>query len=602
MSDEFDPYHVWLGIPPSQQPPTHYRLLGIEPFESNADVIDAAASRQTAYLHQLAAGPNRKASQSILNEIAAARRCLLNPDSKAAYDEKLKAEDSVQHSASDHSAAQPNDSGTAAESAAKTAPASTGGKEGADTRIVRCSQCNVRLQATQATLKRGLKCPKCGSQVRLRKKDAPPTIRIDTSDESPTRAIKERKPVPWWAHPMSIAGAGTVLLLSLAAIAKWMASPNDPPPDPPAKNVTVNDDEPEAQGEVDADADEPGDESDFFIVDFKQATTKGKWATANAPAGFVGSGHVISNDPKASIRFEFKPPVSAPYEIRLKYVTNSRYGNAVPVKLQIRNAPETSKLNMKQAPQGHPGYRFLGVRFLKANDPVFVELKVAGAGGHVYAESVEFIRRRGTDIGICGYWPMESVSERHPAEIGESSAVLQGGRNVPGAIGKAIQFKSADQMRLGADMLHPSQGSLSFWLRQDSGKPAVILSTASKDAKDGIFKIQTIESGKDLKLAVQLSTSPQSPGIPIDQTIVPGEWYHIVLTWNEGDTAQVYCNGRQLGQRKKTPKLSRVPIRFLPGAADKPDQSVTIDEIRVYRQRNLAEADAATLFELAKKK
>ena len=24
-----DPYHVWLGIPPEEQPPNHYRLLGI---------------------------------------------------------------------------------------------------------------------------------------------------------------------------------------------------------------------------------------------------------------------------------------------------------------------------------------------------------------------------------------------------------------------------------------------------------------------------------------------------------------------------------------------------------------------------------------------
>ena len=26
----FDPYHKWLGIPPKQQPPDHYRLLGVE--------------------------------------------------------------------------------------------------------------------------------------------------------------------------------------------------------------------------------------------------------------------------------------------------------------------------------------------------------------------------------------------------------------------------------------------------------------------------------------------------------------------------------------------------------------------------------------------
>lgn len=29
MPDRFDPYHQWLGIPPKDQPPNHYRLLGV---------------------------------------------------------------------------------------------------------------------------------------------------------------------------------------------------------------------------------------------------------------------------------------------------------------------------------------------------------------------------------------------------------------------------------------------------------------------------------------------------------------------------------------------------------------------------------------------
>jgi hypothetical protein len=90
MSDSFDPYHIWLGIPPKDQPPNHYRLLGLQDQEENADVIDAAANRQTTYLHEMAAGPNRQESQQLLNEIAAARRCLLNPESKQTYDEDIR--------------------------------------------------------------------------------------------------------------------------------------------------------------------------------------------------------------------------------------------------------------------------------------------------------------------------------------------------------------------------------------------------------------------------------------------------------------------------------------------------------------------------------
>ena len=29
----FDPYYRWLGIPPEEQPPDHYRLLGVKVFE-----------------------------------------------------------------------------------------------------------------------------------------------------------------------------------------------------------------------------------------------------------------------------------------------------------------------------------------------------------------------------------------------------------------------------------------------------------------------------------------------------------------------------------------------------------------------------------------
>lgn len=92
MSDSFDPYYIWLGIPPRDQPPNHYRLLGLQDLEENTDVIDAAANRQTTYLHEMAAGPKRKESQQLLNEVAAARRCLLNPEKKNEYDEKLRAD------------------------------------------------------------------------------------------------------------------------------------------------------------------------------------------------------------------------------------------------------------------------------------------------------------------------------------------------------------------------------------------------------------------------------------------------------------------------------------------------------------------------------
>ena len=40
MSDAFDPYHKWLGIPPAEQPPNLYRLLGIKVCEDDPDVMN----------------------------------------------------------------------------------------------------------------------------------------------------------------------------------------------------------------------------------------------------------------------------------------------------------------------------------------------------------------------------------------------------------------------------------------------------------------------------------------------------------------------------------------------------------------------------------
>src|SRR5215218_7513749 len=86
----FDAYHKWLGIPPRDQPPNHYRLLGLELFEADPDVIDAAADRQMTYVAQCAVGQDAALSQKLMNELSAARICLLSPTKRMAYDRELR--------------------------------------------------------------------------------------------------------------------------------------------------------------------------------------------------------------------------------------------------------------------------------------------------------------------------------------------------------------------------------------------------------------------------------------------------------------------------------------------------------------------------------
>lgn len=90
--DAFDPYHRWLGIPSADQPPSHYRLLAINVFESDPEVIRDAAEQRMAHVRTYQLGPNSAMSQKILNELAAAKACLLDPAMRAAYDEQLRDE------------------------------------------------------------------------------------------------------------------------------------------------------------------------------------------------------------------------------------------------------------------------------------------------------------------------------------------------------------------------------------------------------------------------------------------------------------------------------------------------------------------------------
>lgn len=87
----FDPYYKWLAIPPEEQPPNHYRLLGLPIYEADLDVIEGAAEQRTIYMRTFQSGPNAELAERLLNEISAARICLLTPVDKVEYDRSLEA-------------------------------------------------------------------------------------------------------------------------------------------------------------------------------------------------------------------------------------------------------------------------------------------------------------------------------------------------------------------------------------------------------------------------------------------------------------------------------------------------------------------------------
>lgn len=86
----FDAYHKWLGIPAAEQPPNHYRLLGISLFEKDRDVLIAALDQRQRFLMQKANGPHGAFAEPLLENLQQARLCLLNRLTKAQYDSGLR--------------------------------------------------------------------------------------------------------------------------------------------------------------------------------------------------------------------------------------------------------------------------------------------------------------------------------------------------------------------------------------------------------------------------------------------------------------------------------------------------------------------------------
>src|ERR1051325_4924958 len=87
-----DYYAAWLGLPPGPRPPDHYTLLGLAPFEPDPELIRAAARQRSEAVRPLCTRYPVDATR-LLNEIADAAACLLDPEMQAAYNRLLLDED-----------------------------------------------------------------------------------------------------------------------------------------------------------------------------------------------------------------------------------------------------------------------------------------------------------------------------------------------------------------------------------------------------------------------------------------------------------------------------------------------------------------------------
>lgn len=89
---QFDAYHKWFGIPPEEQPPHYYALLGLTIFESDREAIRNAADQKLLYVRSFEQGEHAAVSRKLLNEVVSAKRCLLDATKKREYDRGLDKE------------------------------------------------------------------------------------------------------------------------------------------------------------------------------------------------------------------------------------------------------------------------------------------------------------------------------------------------------------------------------------------------------------------------------------------------------------------------------------------------------------------------------
>ena len=81
----FDPYHKWLGLPPSKWMPNHFELLGLSIDEDDPTVIKRASVRQRRAIEEFEDGEFANLAAQIVIQIEEARNALLNPYSRREY-------------------------------------------------------------------------------------------------------------------------------------------------------------------------------------------------------------------------------------------------------------------------------------------------------------------------------------------------------------------------------------------------------------------------------------------------------------------------------------------------------------------------------------
>src|SRR5215207_2282322 len=79
---------TWLGLPADAWPPDHYRLLGLEPGETDTALIEQRVHQRLDSVRRYQMMHPEQATEA-MNRLAQAFVCLTEPAAKRAYDQSL---------------------------------------------------------------------------------------------------------------------------------------------------------------------------------------------------------------------------------------------------------------------------------------------------------------------------------------------------------------------------------------------------------------------------------------------------------------------------------------------------------------------------------
>lgn len=135
------------------------------------------------------------------------------------------------------------------------------------------------------------------------------------------------------------------------------------------------------------------DSLEGIVVDDREASRIGTWASSSSVKGFLGDGYLHDGDTEKgskSLVFETVIKVAGSYEICVGYTANQNRASNVPVNVAANDKAETFQVNQQKNPSYHSLFQPVSKLKLAAGDKVTIKISNDDTNGHVVVDGVWF--------------------------------------------------------------------------------------------------------------------------------------------------------------------------------------------------------------------